>query len=93
VLGHLLEVAGDEPEPGLGEALGGHVAAGDGPLVVLFGEHGADESDHGVAVGEDPDDVGAPAEFFVEPLLGVVRPDLSFYVSSAAAAASATSWR
>ncbi len=53
-----------------------HVAAGDGPLVVLFGEHGADEADDGGAVGEDPDDVGAAAELLVEPFLGVVRPDL-----------------
>ena len=67
----------DHPQPGFGEAFGGHVAAGDGPLVVLFGEDGADESDHGVAVGEDPDDVGAAAEFLVEPLLGVVGPDLA----------------
>jgi hypothetical protein len=31
------------------------------PLVVLFGEDGADEADHGVAVGQDGDHVGAAA--------------------------------
>ena len=66
----------DDAEAGLGEQLGAHVAAGDGPFVVLFGEHGADEADDGVAVGEDPDDVGAAAELLVQSLLGVVRPDL-----------------
>ena len=60
----------------LGEEFGAHVAAGDGPLVVLFGEDRADEADDGVAVGEDPDDVGAASEFLVQPFLGVVRPDL-----------------
>ena len=69
VAGHLLEVAAGDVEPGLGEAFGGHVAAGDGPLVVLFGEHGADETDHGLAVGEDPDNIGAATELFVEPFL------------------------
>ena len=44
---------------------------------MLFGQHGTDEADQSVAVGEDPDDVGAAADLLVEPLLGVVRPDLS----------------
>jgi hypothetical protein len=44
---------------------------------VLFGEDRADEADDGGAVGEDADDVGAPPDFPVEPLLGVVGPDLS----------------
>jgi hypothetical protein len=35
----------------------------------LFGQHGADEADQGVAVGEDPDDVGAAADLLVEPFL------------------------
>jgi hypothetical protein len=34
-------------------------------FVVLFGQHGADEADDGVTVGEDAHDVGAPTEFFV----------------------------
>ena len=75
--GHLLEVAVDEVHAGFGEGVGGHVAAGDCPLVVLFGEDGADETDDRFAVGDDPDHVGAPAEFFVEAFLGVVRPDLA----------------
>jgi len=36
---------------------------------VLFGQHGADESDQRVAVGEDADDVGAPPDLLVEPFL------------------------
>jgi hypothetical protein len=43
---------------------------------VLFGQHGSDEADEGVTVGKDPDDVGAAADLPVEPLGGVVRPDL-----------------
>jgi len=34
----------------------------------LFGQHGADESDQGVAVGKDADDIGATPDFLVEPL-------------------------
>lgn len=48
--------------------LGAHVAAGDGPFVGLLGEQGADETDHRGAVGEDPHDVGAPADLY--PALG-----------------------
>jgi hypothetical protein len=45
---------------------------------VLFGEHGADQADQGVAVGEDAaHDVGASPDLAVEPLLGVVRPHLT----------------
>jgi hypothetical protein len=44
------------------------VAASFGPLVVLLGQHGADEADQGVAAGEDPDHVGAAADLPVEPL-------------------------
>ena len=44
---------------------------------MLFGQHGADEADQGVAVGEDADDVGAAADLLVEPFLGVVGPDLA----------------
>ena len=44
---------------------------------MLFGQHRADEADQRVAVGEDADDVGAPADLLVEPFLGVVRPDLA----------------
>jgi hypothetical protein len=44
---------------------------------VLFGQHCADEADQSVAVGEDADDVGAPPDLLVEPLPGVVGPDLA----------------
>jgi hypothetical protein len=70
---YLLEVAVDDTKAGFGEAFGAHVAAGDGPLVVLLGEHGADQSNDRRPVGEDPDDVGAPAEFFVQPFLGYLE--------------------
>lgn len=52
------------------------VAAADEPPVVLLGQHHADESQHGGAVGEDADDVGAPADLEVETLLRIVRADL-----------------
>jgi len=35
----------------------------------LFGQHRADEADECVAVGEDTDDVGAPADLLVQPFL------------------------
>ncbi len=62
---------------GFAEDVQAEIAAGFGPFVVLFGQHGADEADQGVAVGEDTDDVGAPADLFVESFLGVVRLDLA----------------
>src|SRR3954449_10437656 len=46
------------------------------PFVALLGEHGADQADQRVAVGKDADHVGAPADLAVEPLAGVVGPDL-----------------
>jgi hypothetical protein len=54
VLGHVLEVTVDDVESWSGEAFGGHEAAGDGLLVVVPGQHGADERDDGGTVG-DPD--------------------------------------
>jgi hypothetical protein len=36
---------------------------------VLFGEYGADEADEGSTVGEDADQVGAPADLSVEAFL------------------------
>jgi hypothetical protein len=35
---------------------------------VWFGQHGADEADQRVTVGEDADDVGAAADLLVESL-------------------------
>ena len=77
--GHLLGVGGvgDGGDAGAGEDVEAEVAAAFGPFVVLFGQDGADEADQGVAVGEDPDDVGAPADLAVEPFLGLLRPDLA----------------
>ena len=65
-----------EASPAVGEDFQADVAALFGPFVVLPGEHGADEPDQGVAVGEDADDVGAAADLAVESFLRVVRPDL-----------------
>lgn len=53
---------------GFAEHADAEVAAGFGQFVMLFGEHGADEGDQGVAVGEDSDDVGAPLDLSVEAL-------------------------
>ena len=73
---HLLGLVG-----GLGECLGdradAHVSAVDGPFVLLLGEDGADEADDRGPVGEDPDDVGAPTDLFVQAFEAVVLPDLS----------------
>jgi hypothetical protein len=52
-----------------GEDVEAEVAAAFSPFVVLFGEDGADEADQGVPAGEDPDDVGAAADFPVQPFL------------------------
>lgn len=65
LVGHLLEVPVDHLRPRPREALSGHVVAPIGPFVVLLRRHGAGKSDHGVAVGEDPDDVGAVTELGV----------------------------
>jgi hypothetical protein len=59
------------------EDLEAEVAASFGPFVVLLGEDGADQPDRGEAVGEDADDVGAAPDLAVEPLVRVVRPDLT----------------
>jgi hypothetical protein len=52
-------VVGDDAQAGSGEDVQAEVAAAFGPLVVLFGQDGADEADCRVAVGEDADDVRA----------------------------------
>jgi hypothetical protein len=54
-----------------------HVASLLGPFIGLLSEDRADEADDRGAVGEDPDDVGAAADFLVEAFLWVVRPDLA----------------
>jgi hypothetical protein len=40
---------------------------------VLFGQDRADQADQGVAVGEDPDDVGSAADFAVEAFPGYLE--------------------
>ena len=64
---------------GFAEDVQAEVAPGLGPFVVLFSQHGADETDQRFAVGEDADHVGAAADLFVGPFLGVVGPDLAPY--------------
>jgi hypothetical protein len=43
---------------------------------MLLGQHRPDQAQHRLAVGKDPDHVGAPPQLLVEPLLRIVRPDL-----------------
>ena len=63
---------GDGGDAGSFEDLEAEVAAALDPLVVLLGEDGADEAGQGVAVGEDPDDVGAAADLVA--VRSYVRP-------------------
>jgi hypothetical protein len=41
-----------------------------GPLTVLLGQNAADEADLRCPIGRDADDVGAAADFPVQPFLG-----------------------
>ncbi len=52
-----------------GEDVQSEVAAAFGPIVMLFGQDRSDEADDRAAVGEDADDVGAPADLAVESLV------------------------
>ena len=61
--------SGDQDGLCRGQGLDAEVASLLGPFVVLFGEHGPDQSDDCVTVGKDPDDVGAPADLPVEALV------------------------
>jgi len=65
----LLAAGGGGSESAAVQGVEAEVAAAFDPLVVLFGEDGADEAVQGVAVGEDADDVGAAADLAVEPFL------------------------
>jgi len=51
---------------GSGERVEGEVAASLDPFIVLLGQHGADQSGDGVAVGEDANHVGAAADLLVQ---------------------------
>src|SRR5215217_6431562 len=77
--GHLLVdqvLVGDLGESALGESVEAEVAALLGPFIVLLGKDRADQPDQGGAVGEDALHIGAAADLPVQPLLGVVGPDL-----------------
>jgi hypothetical protein len=66
--GGLLRVGGHENGAGFGEDVEAEVSAAFDQSDVSFGEDGADEADQGVTVREDPDDVGAAADFPVQTL-------------------------
>src|SRR5690606_39731168 len=71
---------GHDVDAAAGQDLEAEVAAAFGPFVGLLGQDGPDEADDGAPVGEDPDGVGAAADLAVEPLGGVVGPDLGPHV-------------
>src|SRR3712207_9370644 len=64
--------AGEGSDAAAGEDVEAEVAAAFGPFVVLLGQHGADQADQRVAVGEDADHVGAAADLPVEDRKSVV---------------------
>ena len=67
---------GGQGESAAAEDFETEVAAAFGPFVGLLGQDGADEANDGIPVREDPDHVGAASDLPVEPLGGVVGPDL-----------------
>ena len=54
------------------QGFGRHVPPGHGPLIVLFGQHGAHQPDDGRLVGEDTGRIGAAPDQSVKPLLGLL---------------------
>ena len=75
----------EKPRPGNGQASSWRASSGHRPIldkaenpasktriVVLLGQDCADEAGDGVAVRKDPDDVGAAADFLVQPLVGLL---------------------
>jgi hypothetical protein len=56
-------------KPALGQDFEAKIAALLGPFVMLFGQDGANQPDHGGAIGKNADDVGAAADLPIEPLL------------------------
>lgn len=54
-----------------------HVSRLQRPLVVLFVHHGADESDNGLGIGEETDDVGAPLHLGIDPFQQVRTVNLA----------------
>lgn len=73
---HLASGVSDGANARAGEDVEAEIAASLGPFVGLLGEDAANEADHRVPVGEDADAVGSAADLSVQPLVGVVRPDL-----------------
>jgi hypothetical protein len=59
-----------------GHRLGREVAALDEPLLVLLAEQRAGQADRGRVVGEDPDDIRAPADLLVDAFQRVGGPQL-----------------
>src|SRR5215469_3753078 len=59
-----------------GHALDLHVATLEQPLVILFEQDGADQSDNAGLIGEDADDVGPPFDFLVQSFQRVGRVEL-----------------
>jgi hypothetical protein len=67
-VGYVLAVAAvDEVHLRACQDIAAEVAAAFDPVVVLLGGDLVDEADQGVAVGEEPDDVGASADLSVQP--------------------------
>ena len=58
-------------------AFGQVAAVGGLPFIVLFGEDGADEADHGGVVGEDPDHVASAFDLFLDSFQRVGGVDLA----------------
>ena len=67
-----MEHVGQALQGGLGQVASFAVL----PLLVLLQQDGADQAGDGLAVGEHLDHIGAALDLPVEPLDGVVGPDL-----------------
>lgn len=63
-----------------GEQFQAEIPAAFGPFICLLGQHGPDQAHHGIPVREDPHRVRAAPDLPVQPLGGVVRPDLAPHV-------------
>ena len=71
MLWFLLEGVVDHGHEAGADDVQAEVAAGDRPLVVLFGQDRPHQADDRGAVGEDADHLGAAADLAVEPFLGL----------------------
>ena len=76
----LLVGLGDDGQLAAADRIDADVAPCDLLFVVLLGQDGADQARDRGPVGEDAYNVGAAAQFAVEPLLWVVAPDLAPHV-------------